>query len=177
MPDAPRWLLEAFRDGVDDFAHNERPLMGYMPYAGAWPGCFLANFDTAKIPCSGQQERYERFHFIPRQRVEKIVADLLYTANFEDPFRLLDIAERREIVALAAWDARNGGLGCEHHHRRYDSHAHSPQAPRIVVPAMHLPEHVDDFIVYWCLEVEAERRFEGYRPGGDRAYKWRPSRR
>lgn len=205
MPDAPAWLREAFAEGADQLAHDNRPLMGYMPFAGAAPTCFLANFDPAKIPCGGQ--RIERVHLIPRQRVRNAVYAVLpalpccaVDGDLDDPYGVCELPEGHDTrwhretrdgqvwaewsgprppttIQTAEWDPRNSELGCELHHRRFDSHAVSSRAPKIVVPAFHLPEHADEFILDLGLEPEAERRFEGYRPDGDRAYLWRPGRR
>lgn len=155
-PKAPTWLREAFRDGVDERVGQgpvdfgaARIVPPAPPYPAANPYCWLAQHDPARRPCSGP---IERFHFIPRQRVENALAALLPTfpPAWEGPSFTLD--EAREIVLLAAWDPRNGGLGCEHHHRRFDGHACSPRAPRIVVPQHHLPYHVLAFAVAYGFE-------------------------
>jgi len=153
-PKAPRWLTEAFRDGVDerDLPHfDDGPPAPVVPlvYAGANPACWLAQHDPIQHPCSGP---IERFHFIPRQRVENAMWDALLWAKvgWQSPLGWrelpLERAERWAIVHVAAWDARNGGLGCEHHHRRLDAHAGSPSAPKIVVPFADLPGHVYEFV-------------------------------
>jgi len=56
------------------------------------------------------------------------------------------LAPFTEVILIAAWDPRNGGLACQHHHRRFDAHAGSPRAPKIVVPRARLPVHVEEFI-------------------------------
>lgn len=169
MADAPAWLREAFKDGVDDreMVYRdgvERFRAKGRPYAGANPWCWLAQFDPVKLPCAGQAGKLiERFHFIPRQRVETVLADRLRFALVRDHLGVdlpLEPGEARDLILLAAWDPRNGGLGCEHHHRRLDSHAVSPRAPAIVVPELKLPDHVLEFSRdYPGLEIERERHF------------------
>jgi hypothetical protein len=186
VADAPAWLREAFRDGVDDreMVYRdgvERFRAKGRPYAGANPWCWLAQFDPKRLPCAGQPGKViERFHFIGRQRVEKALGALLpdYTeaiaAGDVEPGGAVDFIDWQtmltDVILVAAWDSRNAGLGCEHHHRRFDNHAHSPAAPAIKVPAFALPEHVDDFVIDLGLEHVAEERFEDYDPDGDRAY-------
>lgn len=150
-PKAPRWLTEAFRDGVDerDLPHfDDGPPTVSVPlaYAGAHPNCWLADHDPVRRPCSLP---LERFHFIPRQRVENALGGMLLGATVEDsegfPLALAQV-EREAIVLVAAWDPRNGGLACEGHHRRYDGHAVSLPRDRIIVPAAALPAHVNEFV-------------------------------
>jgi len=62
-----------------------------------------------------------------------------------------------ELIMLAEWDARNAGLACEHHHRRYDGHACSPRAPRIVVRYEDLPSHVIHFAFGWGVDAQLDR--------------------
>lgn len=172
MADAPAWLREAFRDGVDDreMVYRdgvERWRVKQRPYPGANPWCWLAQFDPKRLPCGGQPGHViERFHFLRRQSVESAV---FYYGDRE-----LDRDEYSEEIAWiemhAAWDARNGGLGCELHHRRFDHHAGSPTAPSIIVPAFALPLHVDLFVADYGLDQLAEETFEDYELDGDRAY-------
>lgn len=129
-PKAEAWLRESFATGVYErvAAENRR---------SALP-CWLAQHDPRRRPCSG---RGEIFHFIPRQRVENALGALLPTfpPAWEGPSFTLEDA--RELILLAAWDPRNGGIGCEHHHRRFDSHA----TPELSVPLAALPAHVIEF--------------------------------
>jgi hypothetical protein len=150
-PKAPEWLREAFRDGVD-----ERGAIAFRPpppaYPGADPLCFLADHDPRRRPCSG---RLERFHFISRQRVEHALAALLHeTVDSTTGWWILPL-DTRDLILLAAWDARNGGIACEGHHRRFDAHA----TPTLKVPRVALPSHVLDFVGNWGLDEQVERRF------------------
>lgn len=144
---APVWLRESFRDGVDE---HEWP-SGLPLRLDMSPGCWLASLDPEERPCSG---RLERFHFIGRQRVEHALGALLppgwevYRAHGAWP-------DQGALILLAAWDSRNGGIACEHHHRRFGSHA----TPELAVPLDALPSHVHEFIEDWDLQLEAERRF------------------
>lgn len=183
-PKAPTWLREAFRDGVDDremvYADGvERFRKKARPYAGANPWCWLAQFDPKQLPCAGQDGHLiERFHFLRRQSVEDALWALLPDAGYfpslpdDSVTSMMDRWDRDALILLAAWDARNGGLACEHHHRRADKHAGSPRAPSIDIPAFNLPEHVDDFVNDWGLWNLAERTFTDYEPDGDRARLW-----
>lgn len=163
-PKAEAWLTEAFRDGVIELM-PERPIPAYK---GALGRCWLAQHDPLQRPCSGP---FERFHFIPRQRVENSLWALLPPDGCRfalDPLReawevphseTWEFGGRDDLILLAAWDPRNGGIGCEHHHRRYDGHACSPQAPKIVVPLSRIPGHLTRFALDWGLEHEIDRRF------------------
>jgi len=172
MPDAPAWLREAFKDGVDDreMVYRdgvERFRRKGRSYAGANPWCWLAQFDPKRVPCGGQPGKViERFHFIGRQRVEAAMWEALREARILIPERRQFIPLRKEhrdeLIRLAAWDPRNGGLGCELHHRRFDSHADSPGAPKITVPAPRLPLHVVEFVADRGLETTAADRFPGF---------------
>lgn len=122
-------------------------------------GCWLAQFDPEERTCT---ETLERVHVISRQRVETLVWQSLRDAEleFEDgpiPFDRDGGATVKAVVLLAAWDPRNGRIGCNGHHPRFDSHS----TPRIVVPARALPGHVLEFIEDYGLEAEAERKFPG----------------
>lgn len=144
MPEAPAWLRKAFADGVDEAelaTFDGRPPVAMVStaYAGAHPNCWLASFDDRRRPCEG---KLERFHFIGRQRVRNLLWDALLYAVYTETG---EIFETRETIMLAEWDARNGGIACEHHHRRFDSHACSPKAPKIVVPYEALPSRVVHF--------------------------------
>lgn len=170
-PKAPRWLTQAFADGVDELVPPLRERHGAYP--GAWAHCFLAHHDPAQLPCAGQTGTYERFHFIPRQRVENAMYGMLLGAEYTPWVRAgdgrgrhgyvintaMEAAERDAVILLAAWDPRNGDLGCEHHHRRFDGHATSPRAPKIIVPWDLLPGHVDEFVVDYGLDGPAAERF------------------
>jgi hypothetical protein len=165
-PKAPVWLREAFRDGVDAQIASGVDSAGglWRPTAGG--GCWLAMHDPAKRPCSGPPER---FHFIPRQRVENAFGALipnyaeLVAAGELDPGGAVDFIDWQttitDLTLLAAWDSRNGGLGCEHHHRRFDGHACSPRAPKIIVPRAATPYHLRPFVADWGLEHSFEERF------------------
>jgi hypothetical protein len=181
-PKAPVWLREAFRDGVD-----ERLRATVAPYKGANPLCWLAQFDSKQIACCGP---LERTHLIPRQRVENAFgAQLLgvrtlcmatdgdygtctlpegHDGRYHREDRSGDLwAEWSGVapptwVLIAAWDARNGKISCEGHHRRFDSHAVSPEAPKIVVPPLALPMHTVEFVFDYGLEPQAEDRFPGF---------------
>lgn len=147
MATAPAWLREAFRDGVDETIPDPLPPPAYV---GADPLCWLAQFDPNRLPCTGQPGKvFERFHFIPRQRVEEAVFALL-------PYGL-DPADRAAIIRVAAWDSRNAELGCEHHHRRLDSHACSSRAPQIVVPYSALPTRVVHFAFDYGIDAQLDR--------------------
>src|SRR5690349_22062507 len=90
VADAPAWLREAFKDGIDEreMVYRdgvERSRKKARPYAGANPWCWLAQFDSRQLPCAGQPGKFiERFHFIPRQRVETVLADRLRFALIRD---------------------------------------------------------------------------------------------
>lgn len=130
----PTDLAESFRDGVDEQIRG-----GDL--------CWLAPHDDR--PCSG---RLERFHFIGRQRVRNALGALLphwgLTVGVPD-------YDKDALAELAEWDARNGGVACEYHHRRFDGHL----TPSLKVPAASLPAHVLEFAEDWGLELEVERRF------------------
>lgn len=64
---------------------------------------------------------------------------------------------RIDLILLAAWDPRNGGIGCVGHHRRFDSHA----TPTLTVPRSALPDHVEEFAADWGLERQLEDKFPG----------------
>lgn len=151
---APRELTEAFRDGVD-----ERESAAYFD-DGITPVCWLAQFDKAQRPCEG---RFERFHFIGRQRVEHALGSWLLGAvryEWKSFGEFLTPGEQQAICHLAAWDCRNGGIACELHHRKFDSHLVSLPSEEIVVPRSALPEHVEEFAADWGLEDELEAKFE-----------------
>lgn len=113
--------------------------------------CWLAQFDHEHRACEG---KIEAFHFFGRQEVRNALVgmpeawlDQMYTGC--DP--------REEVKQLAEWDPRNGGPGCEVHHRRFDAHL----TPTLKVPVQALPTHVLGFALDWGLEAAGERRFEG----------------
>jgi hypothetical protein len=135
---APRELTEAFRDGVD-----ERESIAYLDVDdGTVPICWLAQFDKAGRPCEG---RFERFHFLGHQRVKKALglllpelgqesadgreAPIIYAPQLRPP-----IGE--DIIWAAEWDSRNGGIACEAHHRRFDSHLVPLPSEELVVPVL-----------------------------------------
>ena len=143
-PKAERWLTTTFIRGVDETARARMQIEG-RAYPRASPLCCLAKFDSVLHPCS---HVVEAAHFIPRQRVENALWEMLRDAGIiEDEYARAFLPEERdEIILIAAWDPRNGGLACQHHHRRFDAHAGSPRAPKIVVPRARLPVHVEEFI-------------------------------
>jgi len=116
-PKAPAWLRESFRDGVDE--NYSELLVADGEICASRRFCYLAHHDDR--PCEG---RLERFHYIPRQRVEHALGALLplqFVAGlgaYEPDY----VVVRRDLILLAAWDPRNGGIACEAHHRRFDGH-------------------------------------------------------
>lgn len=143
----PRWLTEGFAHGVDE-REAATAVEGHDPY-----GCWLAQFDPLGKPCT---DVLQRCHVISRQRVEKVVGEILRGACIEWSEFCEDMsdAERRTLVQLAAWDPRNARIGCTGHHPRFDSHS----TPRLYVPFDALPEHVLEFAESWGLEQELERK-------------------
>lgn len=98
-------------------------------------------------------------HFIKRQQVEKMVGAQLpnygeaIAAGDIEPGNAVDFIEWQmmldEAVMLAAWDARNGIPGCEHHHQLFDG-------GRLLVPRKLVQRaalHVVEFSNYWGLET------------------------
>lgn len=160
-PKAPRWLTEAFAEGVSEHDQPNGIAPRVRPYPGAWPLCWLAQFDPVHHPCESiNGPGLERFHFIPRQRVEAAMWEQLREARiYNDPLFAEPIWKplRDELVLLAAWDSRNGGLGCEHHHRRLDGHACSPRAPRIVIHYEALPARVPQFAFDYGIDEQLNR--------------------
>lgn len=157
-PKAPRWLTEAFRDGVDERELNYTP-------RGLSYDCWLAQFDPLQRPCSGP---IERAHLIKRERVENALRALLPDAleavmqigvqtigrQFleDDPA----LYSQTDLVLLAAWDPRNARLGCAHeHHPRFDS----KQMPTLIVPYAALPDHALEFAEERGLEHLLDDRF------------------
>jgi hypothetical protein len=162
-PKAPRWLTESFRAGVD--ARQAPGGVRLRPaYPGAYPSCWLAHHDPRRRPCTGPMER---FHFVNRQRVEGAMWEQLREAMFWEPDaigphgeyagmgRCLDRAERDELILIAAWDDRLGGLGCEGHHRRLDSHL----TPALEIVSSALPAHLIDWSEDYGLEQLIAERF------------------
>ncbi|HET7455419.1 MAG TPA: hypothetical protein VFJ76_07860 [Solirubrobacterales bacterium] len=162
---APRELTEAFAQGVD-----EREALIFDAEGPAV--CWLAQFDRAQRPCEG---RFERFHLIGRQRVEHALGALLpdaveLTVSTQELWKLADEkpdmpvptapVDWTEVIHAAAWDCRNGGIGCVLHHRKLDSHLVSLPSEELVVPRSALPEHVEEFAADWGLEDELEARFD-----------------
>lgn len=182
-PKAPEWLRLAFRDGVDEryeasrfdiAAHggrregDENSAMLYAAYPGADIACWLAQHDERRRSCSG---RLERAHLIPRQRVENALGALLQSTIVGDPSggvvtgRMCDDADvgwfdPADLILLAAWDPRNGVVVCEHHHRRFDSHA----TPPLIVPQSALPAHAFEFANEWGLDNVLNDRFPLHLP-------------
>jgi hypothetical protein len=144
---APEWLREAFRDGVEEHVAHLRGLIVHPHDA-----CFLARHDDRRRPCSGP---YERFHFINRQRVENAMAALLpyaWEADALGAFLTETEWTRDDLILLAAWDPRNGGIACEGHHRRFDSHL----TPPLTVPRLQLPARVIEFVTDNGIEHELD---------------------
>ena len=117
--------------------------------------CWLAQFDPLGQPCEiNARGLHEAFHFFGRQEIrdalwgapEAWLGEMYFGS---DP--------REEVIQLAEWDPRNGGVGCELHHRRFDSQL----TPTLTVPAQALPLHVLRFAVDRGLESRGERRFPG----------------
>lgn len=179
-PKAPRWLTEAFRDGVDEriLASLRDEGQPAAAYPGADPLCWLAQHDPARRPCvQSNGPGFERFHFIPRQRVENALGALLpadgawfaleatpdwhpdLVAAIRPEVPIWQFMGRADLILLAAWDPRNGELACEHHHRRFDGHATSSTAPKIIVPAMAVPQRVHWFAADYGLESDFAGRF------------------
>lgn len=145
-PKAPRWLTESFAQGID-----ERELVVWE--MDEPPRCWLAPFDQAGKPCEG---KLERFHFLSRQRVEHGLSD-----SFEWGFGgTREWDHIADLILLAAWDPRNGGIACEAHHRRLDSHLVPLPSEQLVVPYEALPEHVLEFAGDYGLEEQLEAKYE-----------------
>lgn len=168
-PKAPKWLTESFRDGVD-----ERELVVWE--MDEPPRCWLAAFDPAGKPCEG---KLERFHFVRRQTVEGVLGNLLPTLrpiNFEEAEIVfapqLEPAVGMDIVHVAAWDPRNGGIACEAHHRRADSHLVPLPSEQLVVPYEALPEHVLEFASDYGLEEQLEAKYERQGPSEAQRDQW-----
>lgn len=155
---APRELTEAFKEGVD-----EREAVAFLDEGEVQ--CWLAQFDPAQRPCEG---RFERVHFLNRQRVRHALFALLPDEYLRDPLPgeemygpTLVLPDWTETLQSAEWDSRNGGIGCEAHHRRFDKHLVSLPSEELVVPRSALPEHVEEFAADWGLEDELDARFPG----------------
>jgi hypothetical protein len=149
---APRWLTESFMEGID-----ERELV--IAELDECEPCWLAQFDRGARPCEG---RFERFHFINRQRVEHALAlslSCLIEDGPESHIWFVSPAADADLIHLAAWDSRNGGIACEAHHRRFDKHLVSVPSEQVVVPYSVLPEHVLEFASDWGLEDELADKF------------------
>jgi len=147
-PKAPRELTEAFVAGVDAREY-ERVTRSGAAYSGAWAACWLAQFDQTMAPCGGRNlgvnSNLERMHLIPRQRVEEAIWAMLpyQPVNVFDPESIFDPRlDKWAIIHAAAWDDRNGAIGCEHHHRRFDRHS----TPSLVVPRAAVPLHLSEFV-------------------------------
>ncbi len=133
----PNWITASFRDGVDARYGSG---LG-IPYRYASPLCWLAQHDPHRRPCQG---RLERFHFMPRQRVRNLLSAVL-------PYPLNEASRKlmREIILLAEWDSRTGAIGCEGHHRRFDSHI----TPKLTIPYEVLPLHVLEYGEDWGFDL------------------------
>lgn len=139
---APRWLTTAFAEGVVELAAT-RPAPAYP---GAVGRCWLAQHDERRRPCSGP---FERFHFISRQRVRHALGALLPwgAAGTEEWNHFSD------LLQLAEWDPRNAEVGCEGHHRRFDSHL----TPPLIVPYSALPARTIYFAFDWGIDDQLNR--------------------
>lgn len=161
-PKAPEWLRLSFRDGIDFRVSEEHE------FPDGYYGCQLAQHDPLQRPCSG---RLERFHWVNRQRIENAIAALMPTTwdAVEDVIRYRSAESYRdaalpeyydpalwapELILIAAWDPRVGGIACEAHHRRFDS----ALTPPLVVPYDALPSHVTDWAEEKGLESQLEAR-------------------
>lgn len=158
-PKAPRWLTESFKDGVDERYAAEAEFMGDEGVE-----CWPAQFDPQRRQCEG---RFERFHFLGRQRVEHTLGGLLPTEIIIDPKpgeevygSGLELLDWTDFILLAGWDPRNGGIACEAHHRRLDSHLVPLPSEQLVVPFEALPEHVLDFASDYGFEEQLEAKYE-----------------
>lgn len=158
-PKPPHWLTASFADGVIELAPPN-----IRAYKDAYRDCWLAQFDERRRPCEAP---LERAHMIPGQRVEHALGALLpgvEDAQAQMVEQWLQGNGREwayaatDLILLAAWDPRNGVIACQHHHRRYDSHA----TPELRIHAAALPDHAIEFIYDWGLESEAERRFDNF---------------
>lgn len=152
-PKAPEWLRLAFKDGVDE-REGDWALMSDRAYPLARPRCQLAQHDPLELPCSG---RLERFHFVNRQRIENAMGALLpprceLSRGGIYPYSRDEVAE---LILLAAWDPRVGGISCEAHHRRLDG----ALTPPLIVPYGALPSHVTDWAADFGLESQLEARY------------------
>jgi hypothetical protein len=117
------------------------------------PWCWLAQFDKTGTPCS---EKIEGIHLIGRQRIRNVLTPLVVPAEkgiAASPTMLIAFIE--DVVRLAEWDPRNASLGCEVHHRRFDSHA----TPELLVPRSALTPPFFEFAEERGLESEVERKF------------------
>jgi len=170
---APAWLRAGFAEGVLELA----PPRPRPAYKGALGRCWLAQHDPRRRPCSGH---FERFHFLRRQSVEDAVAALLpdrweLLRQLEDQMGEPDfwsgnyaatvakahgelvgsgaLRPLADLILLAAWDPRNGGVGCEGHHRRFDHHL----TPALPVRYEALPPHVVQFAFDWGIDHLLDR--------------------
>jgi hypothetical protein len=173
-PKAESWLTSAFAEGVPELSGINRPRPA-PPYKGALGRCFLAHHDERRRPCKGP---LERFHFLRRQTVEDALWALLRDAVVDEPCPLcvdgvvdgaypcsgcqngtfrapLLRVEVNGLILLAAWDPRNAEIGCEGHHRRYDSHA----TPRLLLDYHQVPDRVIEFALDYGLENPFKYRF------------------
>lgn len=153
-PKAESWLTTAFYEGVTAYAleTRRRPAPAYK---GALGRCWLAQHDGRRKPCSGP---FERFHFMRRATVEDSLWAMMLGVSYsdDDPF---DLIPAFDLIAVAAWDPRNGEIACEGHHRRYDHAA----GPPLTVPVLALPIRTVDFVFDWGLDTQAEDRFPGFK--------------
>lgn len=149
-PKAPEWLRLSFAEGVDERT-REANFGGFPAYDGARGNCYLARHDPLHRPCSG---RLERFHYVNRQRIENAMAALLLAARWEEFADGPEDSPFSNLILLAAWDPRVGGISCEGHHRRFDS----ALTPPLVVPYDALPSHVTEWAESWGLESQLEAR-------------------
>lgn len=163
MPDAPSWLRAGFALTIDERAETEGllPRSAYARGGCQEQACRLARSDALVRPCAG---KFERFHYLGRQRVENALYALLPGEVVHDPSpgteeygSGVEFPDWSDVILLAEWDARNGGIACEQHHRRFDNHL----TPPLKVAAADLPGHFLDFLCDWGLEQEAADKFTG----------------
>lgn len=145
----PEYLTSGFRHVAERYG------------GGGFNKCWLWQFDPKGLDCQG---RAEAMHLIGQQRIRNFLGPKLQGALFEDGTSI-DTALMLDLLEIIEWDGRNAKLGCVSHHRRFDGHADSPDAPKILVPAAKMPTDTLEFVADFGLEIPAEERFEQVEPG------------
>lgn len=111
-------------------------------------------------PCDGP---IEGAHWIKRQTVERWIrtqmGEAVVLAQFE-PELVVEPYDVETLVALAAWDPRNGVPACERHHRIFDSQRVPLPSEQIVIWRHQVPAHVEAFATDWGLEHELDRKHD-----------------